>query len=107
MKNPKYVFVNDNGKVFSIANEPTSEDLLHVSLGGVNIVRMADGFYCGDEGQWLPIPAGELIAVDLEEDGIAPPAHYFPYPDPEAVVRVRPRRGQGKPFKGSGRRKKV
>ena len=51
MKNPKYVFVNDNGKVFSIANEPTSEDLLHVSLGGVNIVRMADGFYCGDEGQ--------------------------------------------------------
>ena len=71
---PRYVFLDDQGRVFSSHDDPTAEDFAYAAVGMVTIVRVAD-FHCyGSKKKWLPIPAGELVTAELDEHE-NPPFH--------------------------------
>lgn len=80
MTTARYVFVYDDGQVFSATDEPTSEDLEHAEVGLVTIVSLADHRYFGRAGKWLPIPAGRLGSAEVDGEPRPPfhaPASYF------------------------------
>lgn len=62
----RYVFVSDQGHVFSSADEPTAEDLEYAAVGMRMILSLIDGRYYGREKRWLPIPAGRLTSVVID-----------------------------------------
>jgi hypothetical protein len=64
----RYVFISDQGRVFSSADEPTLEDFEYVAVGMLTIVRMEDGRYYGRARKWLPIPVGRLISAEIDGD---------------------------------------
>jgi hypothetical protein len=71
---PKYVFIGEDGATFSITDHPTRADLRDATVGRI-IVRLADGFYYGREGKWLPAPAGERLRINL--DGVLMPIEHY------------------------------
>ena len=50
-----YVFIGDQGRVFSSVDEPTADDLDYASVGMLTIVSLRDLRYYAREGRWMPI----------------------------------------------------
>ncbi len=76
----RYVFISDQGRVFSSSGEPTTEDFGYAAVGMVTILSLSDGCYYGVEREWLPIPAGRLGAAEVANEPMPPfhaPASYF------------------------------
>ena len=51
-----YVFIGDQGQVFSSFDEPTADDLDYAAVGMLTIVSLRDLRYYGRQNRWLPIP---------------------------------------------------
>lgn len=72
MPQPRYVYLNDQGQVFSSDDDPTPEDFAYAAVGMVTIIRVAD-FHCyGSEKRWLPISEGELGAAEIDDQEATP-----------------------------------
>ncbi len=69
-----YIFVTDQGRVFSVADEPTAEDFAYAAVGMVTILRLADAHYYGRDGRWYPIPPGQLGKAEVNGEE-SPPYH--------------------------------
>jgi hypothetical protein len=69
-----YIFVSDQGRVFSVADAPTAEDFAFAAVGMVTIVRLADAHYYGRDRRWRPIPPGQLGSAEFEGEE-SPPYH--------------------------------
>jgi hypothetical protein len=50
-----YVFIGDQGRVFSSFDEPTADDLEYCAVGMLTVVSLRDLRYYGRECRWLPI----------------------------------------------------
>jgi hypothetical protein len=66
MPSARYVYIKDNGDVFSTADDPTAEDLSYVDVGMMTILRLADGRSYGRASGWIPIPTGALGRVEID-----------------------------------------
>lgn len=71
---PRYLFVSDQGRVFSCHDEPTTEDFANAAVGIFTLVRLADLHRYGTEETWRPIPPGELTNAEIGDDR-SPPFH--------------------------------
>jgi hypothetical protein len=59
-----YVFIGDQGRVFSSVDEPTADDLDYAAVGMLTIVSLRDLRYYGRESRWLPIPGRDKEVGD-------------------------------------------
>lgn len=92
MSAPRFIFVSDQGRVFSSHDEPTTDDFAYAVVGMVTIIRLADFHSYGSKQGWFPIPAGELTRANIENDS-SPPFHAAP-PEHERGPRAKARRGR-------------
>ncbi len=72
MSAARYLYIGDQGCVFSSADEPTAEDLEYAAVGMRTILRLDELRYYGRERQWLPIPAGRLASADIDGERSKP-----------------------------------
>lgn len=68
----QYIFISDEGRIFSTSDEPTPEDFEYARVGMMTIIRVADGFCYGLEKKWRPIPRGQLGTTNVEGKDTAP-----------------------------------
>lgn len=62
---PLYVFVSDQGHVFSSHDEPTAADFGFAGTGIYTIIRLGD-LHCYDTREvWRPIPPGALDQAEV------------------------------------------
>lgn len=83
MSATRYVFVYDDGQVFSTDNEPTAADLEGAALGLATILRLTDATFYGRSGKWIPILRGQRGAAEVDgaaESEFHAPAGYFEQP---------------------------
>jgi|SRR5581483_10305194 len=88
MTKPRYVFVNDQGDVFTTSNEPTAGDFGYAEVGMLIIVRLADCHFYGRTGQWQRIADGRLTTVEI--DGEISPAFHAMRPEATFLERTEP-----------------
>lgn len=67
----RYIFISDQGRVFSTSDEPTTEDFEYAAVGMMTIVSIADARYYGLGRRWCPIPPGRLGTVNIEGEETA------------------------------------
>ena len=63
MNSPRYLFVSDQGRVFSHAEAPTKRDLAYAGVGMLTIIRLADYHYYDRGKKWLPVPVVGTASV--------------------------------------------
>ncbi len=73
MSAARFVYIGDQGRVFSSVDEPTAEDLDFAAVGMLTIVSLRELRYYGREQQWLPIRSGRLTS--REDDRNSLPFH--------------------------------
>lgn len=74
MPRVRYLFIDDNGRVFATSRRPTRRDHDFADVGMLTIVSLLDGSYYGRARKWLPIPRGRLGRASLENRP-SPPFH--------------------------------
>lgn len=74
---PRYLFVSDQGCVFTCHDEPTTEDFANAAVGIVTLVRLADLHRYDVDEAWAPVPPGELANAEIGDDR-SPPFHCAP-----------------------------
>lgn len=87
----RYIFVCDQGHVFSTCDDPTPGDLEHAAVGLVTILRLEDRSYYGTARQWQPILNGELGVADIDGEQTPPyhgPPSYFAESDRFAIEEL-------------------
>lgn len=62
----RYVFINDQGHVFSSVDEPTAEDFEYAAVGMLTILSLPDSRFYGARKRWLPIPPGRLDTAEID-----------------------------------------
>ena len=80
MNSARYVFVNDQGRVFGSYDDPTEEDFAYAAVGMVVIVRLADCCYYGRERAWRPVVKAMLDRAEIE--GAGSPQFHVPCDEP-------------------------
>ncbi|ACB74369.1 hypothetical protein [Opitutus terrae] len=62
---PRYIYVNDQGAVFSSADEPTREDLRFAEVGMLTIISLPELKRYGTSASWEVIPPAALTRPRL------------------------------------------
>lgn len=62
----RYIYISDQGRVFSSEDEPTLEDLEYAHVGMLTILRLADHCSYQTDGKWRAIQPGERVRAELE-----------------------------------------
>lgn len=58
----KYLFITEGGgQIFTVNDEPTSEDIKCLGVGILSIIRLSDMHFMSADGQWSPVGRGELV----------------------------------------------
>jgi len=76
MPSLRYIFIGDQGQVFSSSDEPTTEDFAYAAVGMMTIISIADARYYGLGKRWLPIQSGRLGTANI--DGKETPSFHAP-----------------------------
>ncbi len=101
MSAARYLFVSDQGRVFSSNDDPTPEDFEYAAVGMVTILRLADGhYYDGQQRKWRPIPRGSLGSGEVEGEAPLPfhaPASDFEPPTDHDPNLLSSQAGDSKP----------
>lgn len=65
---PRFLFVDDQGGVFSSYDDPTVEDFAFAAVGMLTIIRLADLHSYSGKQRWQAIPISRLTTVTLGND---------------------------------------
>lgn len=101
----RYIYVNDQGRVFCSEDDPTAEDFAYAEVGMVTILRLADTHYYRRDGKWWPVTRGKLASSEI--DGIStekfhsdPAVRDTPVASKTALPNSRPRKISGRSWTG-------
>ena len=84
MPAPRYIYVSDQGRVYSSVDEPTSEDFEYAHVGMLTILRLADNHCYRIEGKWRPVAPSKLVSADI--DGMPTDKFHSDDDDPEPAA---------------------
>lgn len=66
MRAPRYIYISDQGRVFSSADDPTPEDFAYANVGMITILRLEDHHCYRSDGKWRPIADGKLASANVD-----------------------------------------
>jgi hypothetical protein len=62
----RYIYVSDQGRVYSSVDEPTSEDFEYAHVGMLTILRLSDNHCYRTEGKWRPVAPSKLVSAEID-----------------------------------------
>lgn len=62
----RYIYISDQGRIFSSEDEPTLEDLEYARVGMLTILRLADNCSYQTDGKWRAVQPGKRVRAEVE-----------------------------------------